>query len=237
MKYYKIIENKIISEVNENYICQEDETKLPISEMEWKIKKRTNGQFFEINRNEKLENDIEVGAVTKFKVKRGNENIIIPISEKLQSDQIIDFIQYPEKMKVYRGGSSIICNGDEFDCNTEAIEHKYTKDELYINNGKAEIKTPEMQVVEIRNKARIKLLEMKNKINEEEKKKIQLTEIDDWTSGDEAKLTDMNDDYDNAVSDYDNIKTQLMQNIGNEVNFNAKKIELKDTFAKYNIKV
>jgi hypothetical protein len=237
MKIYVIENNKIIGQENEEYIAKDGEILISANDIEWKIKKRTGGQFFEINRNEKLENDIEVGAITKFKVKRGNENIIIPISEKLQSDQIIDFIQYPEKMKVYRGGSSIICNGDEFDCNTEAIEHKYTKDELYINAGKAEIKTPEMQVVEIRDKARVKLLEMKHDIDAEEKKKIELTKIEDWTSGDEAKLTDMNDDYDNAVSDYDNIKTQLMQNIGNEINFNAKKIELKDTLAKYNIKV
>lgn len=123
------------------------------------------------------------------------------------------------------------------DWQADTIIEKPTKHDYKIVNDELVLKTVEDRIVDIRDKAREKLLEMKNKIELEEKRKIQLTEINDWTDGDEAKLDDMNDDYDKAVEDYNNIKTQLMQTVNNEVAFEAKKFELKDTFAKYNIKV
>lgn len=119
----------------------------------------------------------------------------------------------------------------------DTIVFKPTKHDYKIVNDELILKTVEDRIIDIRDKAREKLLEMKNKIELEETKKIQLTEISDWTSGDETKLTDMNDDYDKAVEDYNSIKTQLMQTVNNEVAFEAKKFELKDTFAKYKIKI
>jgi len=123
------------------------------------------------------------------------------------------------------------------DWQSDSIILKPTKYDYKIINDELVLKTVEDRIVDIRNFAREKLIEMKNNIELEEKRKIQLQEISDWTSGDETKLTDMKDDYDDAINDYNNIKMQLMQNIGNENNFNAKKLELKPIFHKYNIKV
>jgi hypothetical protein len=237
MKNYIVKENKIIGQLHDGYEPKDGETILIVKPDEWPILKRTGGEFKAIHKDDKKEGDIPSGGVTKFKVLRDKKEVVIDRDKKLETDKLIDFVYPKDMIRVYRGGTSILTIGTDFDCNAEAIEHKFTKNELYVLNGKAEIKTPEMQVVEIRDKARIKLLEMKHDIDAEEKKKVELTEIEDWTTGDEAKLTDMKLDYEKAVEDYNNIKTQLMQNIGNEVNFNAKKIELKDTFAKYNIKV
>ena len=66
MKINVIKENKIIRQENEGYIAKEGEILLSANDIDWPILKRTGGQFLEINKDDKLENDIISGGVVRF---------------------------------------------------------------------------------------------------------------------------------------------------------------------------
>lgn len=238
MKIYVIKENKIIRQENEGYIAKDDETLISANDIDWLIKKRTGGEFLEINKNDIQETDIISGAVLKFKVKRNNEIIIIERSEKLETDELLEFIHPENMIRVYRGGTSILTIGTDFNHETEAIEHNYTKNELYILNGKAKVKTPEMQIVDIRDKSRVVLLQMAKDIDKLEKEdKPILVAANDWTDGDEAKLTDMKTDYQKAIEDYNEVKAELLAGAGSLEDIEQAKINVKPKLEKYKIKV
>jgi hypothetical protein len=237
MKKYIIKDYKIIGQADNDYMPKDDEIIISANDIDYPILKRTGGQFFEINRDNKQSGDIEVGCVTKFKVKRNNQIVIIERSEKLTTDELLEFVQPPDMIRVYRGGTSVLTIGTDFDHATEDIEHTYTKDELYILNGKAQVKTPEMQIVDIRNKARVKLLEMENIITDEEKRKTSLIAIDDWTIDDETKLTEMKANYQTAIDDYNNVKTILLNGATSLESITLAKQEVKPLLEKYKIKI
>ncbi len=237
MKINVIKENKIIRQENEGYIAKEGEILLSANDIDWPILKRTGGQFLEINKDDKLENDIISGGVVRFKVKRNNEIIEIKKEEKEETDVLLEFI-YPENMiRVYRGGISVLTIGTDFDPNTEAIEHKYTKDELYILNSKAQIKTPEMQIDDIRIKANIVLDNYLDEIEILEKAKIRKQERDDWYDIDEQRLQEKITTYQNALNDYNEVKLELLENSGSLEEIKLAKEKIKPILLKYNIRV
>lgn len=141
MEKYIVKENKITGQFHDDYQLKEGETTLVVKSDEWPILKRTGGKFFEININEKQEGDLISGAVTKFKVKREKEIKIIERSEKLETDELLEFVQTPDMIRVYRGGTSVLTTVDDFDHATEAIEKSYTKHDLRVENGKPRLRT------------------------------------------------------------------------------------------------
>jgi hypothetical protein len=141
MKIYIVKENKIIKQENEGYQPKDGETILITKEDEWPILKRTGGKFHEINVAAKKEGDLPQGAVTKFKVMRDKKEIIIDRDKKLDTDKLLDFVQPPDMIRVYRGGMSVLTTADKFDHETEAIEISYTKHELRVEDGKPRLRT------------------------------------------------------------------------------------------------
>jgi hypothetical protein len=141
MNVFVVKENKIIRQENKGYIPKEGETILIAKENEWPVLKRTGGEFFEININDKKEGDILQGAVTKFKVLRDGKETIIDRDKKLKTDKLLDYVQPPGMSRVYRGGTSVITTVDKFDHKTEAIEKSYTKHDLRVENGKLRLLT------------------------------------------------------------------------------------------------
>jgi hypothetical protein len=166
MKIFVVKENKIIRQENEGYQPKEGETVLKVKEDEWSILKRTGGEFFEINRNDKQEGDIIQGAVTKLKVLRDNEEIIIDRNKKLNTDNLLDFIHFPDMVRVYRGGTSELTTTSNFNHKIEAIEKNFTKHELRVENGKPRLRTdPEILEDEKEKLINIKAIELsKNNI-------------------------------------------------------------------------
>jgi hypothetical protein len=163
MKVFIAKENKIIRQENEGYQPKEGETILIAKEKEWPILKRTGGQFHEIHKDDKKEGDILQGAVTKFKVLRDGNEIVIDRYKKLETDKLLDFVQPPDMIRVYRGGTSILTVVEDFDHRTEAIEHIYTKHELRVENGKPRLRTdPEILEDEKEKAIQKKALELSN---------------------------------------------------------------------------
>ena len=161
MEIFVIKNNKIIKQENKGYQPKEGETILIAKEDEWPILKRTGGKFFEININDKKEGDISQGAVTKFKVLRDGKETIIDRDKKLETDKLLDFVHFPDMIRVYRGGTSILTTVDKFDHKTEAIEHTYTKHELRVENGKPRLRTdPEILEYEKEKAIQQKALEL-----------------------------------------------------------------------------
>jgi hypothetical protein len=141
MKVFIVKENKIIRQKNEGYNPKEGETILIAKESEWPILKRTGGEFQEIHKDDKKEGDIPQGAVTKFKVLRDGEETTIDRDKKLETDKLLDFVQPPDMIRVYRGGTSVLTVVDDFNHKTEAIEKSYTKHDFRVENGKPRLRT------------------------------------------------------------------------------------------------
>ena len=241
MKIFVIKNNKIIRQENEGYQAKNNEIILRSNEIDYPIKKRTGGQFFEIHKDDKQENDIIQGGVTKFKVKRIVDDIekilIIERSEKLETDELLEFI-YPENMiRVYRGGTSVYTIGTDFDSNTEAIEHKYTKDELFYDGKNIKIKTPEMQIKDIQIKAEEKLSKLKDDLEKLENKKEKRILVNDWYKYNEEELISLQNLVVQAEIDYNNAKQELLNNADSIENIEIAKKNIKPMLIKYDIKV
>jgi hypothetical protein len=141
MKLYIVKENKIVRQEDEGYQVKEDETILIAKKDEWAILKRTGGQFHEIHKDDKKEGDIPQGAVTKFKVLRDGKEAIIDRDKKLKTDKMLDFVHFPDMIRVYRGGKSVLTTVSDFNYKTEVIEKDFTKHELRVENGKPRLRT------------------------------------------------------------------------------------------------
>jgi hypothetical protein len=114
------------------------------------------------------------------------------------------------------------------------IENK-TKHDLFNNNGKCAELTIEMEITKIRNKSRIKFLEIKNNLDNEEKKKNQLIEMNDWSNDDEMNFLNLSDEYKIAILDYENIKKILENNSKDRESFEKALIQIDPILKKYNI--
>jgi len=123
-----------------------------------------------------------------------------------------------------------------YDDSFEWIDGK-TKHEVYNNNGKCALLTTEMQIIKIRDAARVKLIELQKEMQAESEKKIMLIEMNEWDKNDETLFLEKQKFLDNAIIDYANSKNELLALINKPELFQEKKEELKPIFEKYNIKI
>jgi hypothetical protein len=99
----------------------------------WLYDYRRGGRLLDIEKKNRQDNDIWVGDVLQYKVKRNNNEIIV---DELKEDDIeINRFPHPEKERVCRGGKTIKAVNTKEKQKGDQEEYKYLKWEVKEESG------------------------------------------------------------------------------------------------------